>query len=202
LTQSEPKYNGGLTREQFLFYETRLVAGLRLSGLGDAEVVNRAVGENLFQFPTERMIRNIASVCLRRLDALGAPCLLEALASSPAEVARQVNLYAMMRQNAIVRDFMLGVIAQKYRTKDFSFTSRDVYVFLADLQQRQPDTAAWSEKTFAKIRQVLVKCLAETGFLDSYKSTALKSVYLFEELERGIRANNDTEALAAFNCLT
>ena len=54
---------GGLTREQFLYHETKTVAKLMADeSLSDEEIVNRVVEENLFQFPTERMIKNIVNV--------------------------------------------------------------------------------------------------------------------------------------------
>ena len=62
------KGSGGLTREQFLFHETRVVARLMTDeNLSDQEIIDRVVSENLFQFPTERMIRNLAGVCVKRL---------------------------------------------------------------------------------------------------------------------------------------
>ena len=63
-------YNGGLTREQFLFFEIRIVATLLLQGLSREEVLTRIKAENLFQFPTERMISSIANTCFKRIDAL------------------------------------------------------------------------------------------------------------------------------------
>ena len=50
------EYNGGLTREQFLLYEIRIVSQLVLQGYAKEEIVKRIAEENLFQFPTERMI--------------------------------------------------------------------------------------------------------------------------------------------------
>ena len=66
----ERKYNGGLTREQFLFFETKILAELLTQGYSQTEAIDRIVSENLFQFPTERMIKTIANACLRRLNLL------------------------------------------------------------------------------------------------------------------------------------
>ena len=66
----ERKYNGGLTREQFLFFETKILAELLTQGYSQTEAIDRIVAENLFQFPTERMIKTIANACLRRLNLL------------------------------------------------------------------------------------------------------------------------------------
>jgi hypothetical protein len=51
-----------------------------------------------------------------------------------------------------------------------------------------------------KLKQVLTKCLIETEMLDSGKDTTLNPIFISQELERGIRENNDLTALAAFNC--
>lgn len=91
------KYNGGLTREQFLFFEIRIVASLMLQGFNRNEILEKIKEENLFQFPTERMISSIAGVCFRRIDALESETLVYHLANAPAEVAKQINLYAMMK---------------------------------------------------------------------------------------------------------
>lgn len=55
-----------ITREQFLFHEMRIVARLLDDGMDEEKVKEEVVANNLFQYPTERMIKNIASVCLNR----------------------------------------------------------------------------------------------------------------------------------------
>lgn len=44
-----------------MFHETKIVAKLMVDeNLSDQEIVDKVVGDNLFQFPTEKMIKNIA----------------------------------------------------------------------------------------------------------------------------------------------
>lgn len=192
-------YNGGLTREQFLFYEIRTVGTLLENGLSREEALERIEEENLFQFPTERMITNIASVCFKRLDALGSASLRYQIARGSQDVARQINLYAMMRYNRIVWDFMTTVIGEKFRTQELELTAKDMNLFFFRLQEQEDSVAAWSESTIGKIKQVLKKSLIECGYLDSPRSEKLNPVFLFPELEEGIRENGDDAALAAFN---
>lgn len=194
------KYNGGLTREQFLFYEIRIAAKLYLEGKTVDEALMLVRRDNLFQYPTERMVPNITRTCYRRLDALGNGTLVEELAHAPAEIAKQINLYAMMRYNRLVREFMTTVIGEKFRNQDFAFSRRDVNAFFTRLQAQDDGVASWSEQTIDRIKRVLVKSLVEAGHLDSFKSETLNPVFLCEELENGIRANDDEEALPAFNC--
>ena len=95
---------------------------------------------------------------------------------------------------------MEGLIGEKYRQQDFSYTKKDINVFFSRLQEQNDDVASWSEQTIMKLKQVLTKCLIETGMLDSGKVTTLNPIFISEELEMGIRENNDLTALAAFNC--
>ena len=195
-------YNGGLTREQFLFYEIRIVAALVLQGLNREEILIKINEENLFQFPTERMINNITKACFRRIDALNSEALVEHLAFASVDVAKQINLYAMMKYNRIVWDFMCTVIAEKFRTQDFSFSKKDINLFFLRLQEQDEAVASWSDQTINKIKQVLVKSLCECGYIDSVKSETLNIVNIVPELEDVIKENNDFAALPAFNCFS
>jgi len=196
---STTQYNGGLTAEQFLFYEIRIVSKLYLQGKPIEEVVALVKKDNLFQYPTERQISRLARACYKRLAALANEVLANEIAVAPVEVAKQINLYAMMRYNRLVREFMINLVGEKYRTQDFSFTRKDMNLFFTRLQEQNDDVAGWSEQTVTKLKQVLTKCLVETQMLDSVRDATLNPILISEELENGIRANNDFEALAAFN---
>lgn len=196
------EYNGGLTREQFLFYEIRIVAALLSQGTSREEITERIIRENLFQFPTERTLKLITNCCFRRIDALDSEALTKLLASAPIEVAKQINLYAMMKYNRIVWDFMTTVIAEKYRTQDLTFSRKDINLFFYRLQEQNDSVASWSDQTINKIKQMLIKSLVECGYIDSSKSEILNPIFIVPELEDEIKANNDTAALAAFNCFS
>lgn len=193
-------YNGGLTREQFLFYEIRTVASLLTQGLSRKEILSTVLADNLFQFPTERMVSSILTTCFKRIDALDSEALIFELANAPADVAKQINLYAMMKYNRIVWDFMTTVIAEKYRTQEFEFSKKDLNLFFFQLQEQNDAIASWSDSTISKIKQVLTKTLVECEYLDSPKATKLNMISIAPELEDELRANNDVAALAAFNC--
>ena len=193
------EYSGSLTREQFLFYETRVVARLLADGLTREEILQAVKQDNLFQFPTERMIASICNTCQRRLDGLNSAELVQTLADGAQEDAKLINLYAMMRDNRIVWDFMISVIGEKYRTQDYELMPSDLNMFFLYLQEQNDQIAAWSDSTVRKIKQVLKRCLLECGYLESAKSTRLATVFPCPMLIEAIRRNRDTEALAAFN---
>ena len=193
-------YNGCLTAEQFLFYEMRIVSKQYLENKSVENIIEYVKRDNLFQYPTERMINRLTRACYKRLAALGNNKLVYEVANAPVEVAKQINLYAMMRYNRLIREFMEGIVGEKYRQQDFSYTKKDINMFFSRLQEQNDDVAAWSDQTIMKLKQVLTKCLIETEMLDSVKDTTLNPIFISAELEAGIRQNKDLTALAAFNC--
>lgn len=193
-------YNGALTAEQFLFYEIRIASRFFLQGARINEAIQKITSENLFQYPTEREIARMTRTCYRRLEALDNNSLIHEICEAPPEVAKQINLYAIMRYNRLVWDFMIYVIGEKFRTQDFSFDRKDLNAFFSRLQAQNDSVSGWSDNTINKIKSVLVRCLVETGYLDHFKSTTLNPIFLCDELELGIRENNDMEVLPAFNC--
>lgn len=194
------EYSGALTREQFLFYEIRIAAKLYLAGTELKAAIAQIKDENLFQFPTEREIASMVRVCYKRIKALENDSLITALAEAPAAIAKQVNLYAIMRSNGLVWDFMSKVVGEKYLNQDFAYERKDLNIFFSRLQAQNDIVAAWSDSTITKIKSVLTRMLVEAEYLDSFRDTTLHQIYLSEELEAGIRANGDLDILPAFNC--
>ena len=183
--QAASPYNAAITREQFLFYEVRTTAKLLCEDLTPDEVVDRIVTENLFQYPTEKSVRKMARACLRRLYALGDEALVQAIATQPSDVAKQICLYAMMKQYRLIWDFMITVIGEKYRSSDTAFGKIDLNSYFLRLQEQDDWVAAWSDRTVTKLKQVIAKVLVENGYLDHVKAAELKPVWLQPALEIG-----------------
>lgn len=195
-------YIASLTREPFLFYEMRTTARLICEGLEDAEVVSRIAEENLFQYPTEKTISRIARACIKRLRAMEDESLIQAISIQPTDVAKQICLYAMMKQSRLVWEFMITVIGEKYRLRDSSFGKIDLNTYFMRLQEQDDTVATWSDNTITKLKQVLARVLVETEYLDNLKSDHLNPVWLQPILENAIRSNGDLAALPAFNCFS
>lgn len=195
-------YIASLTREPFLFYEMRTTAKLLTSGLSDEDAVAQIAAENLFQYPTEKSITRMAKACVKRLQAMEDADLIHAIATQPTEIAKQICLYAMMKQSRLVWEFMLTVIGEKYRSKDSSFGRIDLNTYFIRLQEQDDTVASWSEGTITKLKQVLAKILVETEYLDDVRADHLNPVYLHPILENAIRSHGDLAVLPAFNCFS
>lgn len=190
-----------ITREQFLFHEMRIVARLLDGGMDEEKVKEEVVANNLFQYPTERMIKNIASVCLNRFKETDSKELTHIVATESSDVAKQACLFLMMNYYRLVWEFMITVIGEKYRTKDSSFTKMDLNSFFTRLQEQNDVVASWSNATINKCKQVLKKTLVETGYLDNNRSEVLNPVLLDYSVREAIENTNNREALVAFGCM-
>ena len=120
-------YNASLTREPFLFYEMRTTARLLSQGISSEDAVKKIAEENLFQYPTEKTIRQIARGCCRRLESMGDPALIQAIAAQSVDVAKQICLYSenYYHQNSACRLYNVFLLQYtKYYPCAFSFQKR------------------------------------------------------------------------------
>lgn len=199
--QSASPYNSAITRDQFLFYEMRQTAKLITEGLSNEEIINKIVKENLFQYPTEKSLRRMTNTCLKRLEILNNSDLINAIVFESSKTAKQICLYAMMKQYKIVWDFMISVIGEKYRSMNMHFSKLDVNIFFMRLQEQDDVVASWSDSTVERMKRVIVKMLVDNEYLDNNKSSCLNPVLISPILETAIRKEGRVEALPAFHCL-
>lgn len=196
---NEP-YKASFTREQFLFHEMRVIASLMLNDFSDDEIINQVYESNLFQYPTEKSVRRMARNCLKRIHLLNDNILIDIIANGASDSAKQVCLYAMMNQYRVIYEFMVSVIGEKYRLKDFSFSKKDINVFFSRLQEQSDVVASWSDSTIQKLKQVLLKMLVDTEYLDNTKSERLNTVLIDFDLKNILIDKRDIAALSVFNC--
>lgn len=192
-------YIASLTREPFLFFEMRVTARLMIEGLADDEIVDQICKDNLFQYPTEKSIRKMAGACVKRLKNMEDDSLISAIATQPNDVAKQICLYALMKQSRLVWEFMITVIGEKYRLRNTSFGKIDLNTFFMRLQEQDDTVAGWSDTTITKLKQIIARILVETDYLDDIRSNNLNPVWLNPILENAIKSNNDDIILPAFN---
>lgn len=187
-----------ITKEQFLFHEMRIIAKLVIENKTDEEILNEVVHDNLFQYPTEKSLREITRTCLSRLRIFDDNRVAEIIATGNVQSAKQACLFAMMEQNRLVWDFMVGVIGEKYRTRDYYFSMTDLNSYFTRLQEQNDDIASWSESSIKKCKQVLMRLLIENEYLENRKATQLNSIYL-DSYFKNLVSDIDSVALCAFN---
>lgn len=189
-----------ITREQFLLREMQVACGLREEGLSSEEIVAKIKAENLIQYPTERMVGNIARVCCKRIDAVDSDAIVRIIATGMPEAAAQANLYAMMCTYPLVRNFMSEVVSRKFQELDYVLGPMEMNAYITSLQVEYENMANVADSTIGKIKQVLRKCLIECGMLASARSEELTPIFLDFDVREAIEAKGDVDALRAFGC--
>lgn len=196
------QYNGSLTREQFMFREMRVVARLCKQGYTDEQIENAVIGDNLFQYPTERYIKGKCRVAMRRLKTISSSeYLLDCLAEGEIAEAKQAALVAMMCDSRLLAEFMLAVIGEKYRTLDTSLSQKDVNMYFERLCEQDEKVAQWSASTVKRIKSVLMNVLRENAYLEGLGSERLQMVMVSAAFASALRQAGLGYLLPAFNVL-
>ena len=191
-----------ITREQFLLREMQIASQLHEEGLSNDEVIAKIKSKNLIQYPTERMVGNIARVCCKRIDAVEDEAITRIIASGMPEAAAQANLYAMMCTYPLVRNFMVEFVARKFQELDYTLDSMEMNAYMTSLQVEYENIANLADSTIGKIKQVLRKCLIECSMLASARSVELTPIFLDSDVRKAIEAKGDAEALSGLATLS
>jgi hypothetical protein len=190
------KYNASLTGEPFLFYETRQVARLKLNGLNDKEIMEEVINNNLFQYATEKSISKRVKAALKRLQVLDFN-MLQYLLEKPSETAKIINLYAIMKSNRLVMEFVSEVVGEKYAANNLTLDKKDMNEFFLEKREQSEEVARWQDNTIKKLKQVLLRMLTEAGILDDRDGCTLHRPVLDPEVIRYIEAAGELNLLKA-----
>ena len=196
---SNTPYIASLTREPFMYYEMKITAELLRKGLSEEETVDKIFKENLYQYPTERSLKMRARACIKRLNALEDEELVSWIINRPLDISRQVCLYALMKHSRLIWEFMVTVIGEKYRTRNYSYSRMDLNVFFTRLQEQNDTVASWSDSTINKLKSVIASLLKENGYIEKTTSKRLNEVLLDYKLKDKIIEHGDATCLSAFN---
>ncbi len=177
----------------------KITAALLKQGLNEEEIINKIVCENLFQYPTERSLRQRAKACIKRLSHLDEE-MLDWVENRSIDASKQICLYAFMKDSRLIYEFMMTVIGKKYECKDFSYSKNDIVKFFSRLQEQNEQVSTWADSTINKLISVFAGVLRDVGYIDSIRSTRLNELLIDYKLKEKIVANGDLNMLVAFNC--
>jgi len=193
---TEIKYSAALTGEPFLFYESRQVARLKLSGRNRQQIREEIKSQNLFQYATEKSLAKRINAVQKRVDTLD-KTLLRFLAEKPSATAKIINLYAIMNTNKLMLDFMIEVIGEKFEQGNLILEKKELNEFFAAKREQQENVARWSDETVAKLKRVLPRIIFEAGILVDRNTGTLQRLTLDKDVEKYFRDHGEIEFLKA-----
>ena len=157
-------YSAKLTGEPFLYNETKILAQYLLDGESAENLKRRNLEENLIHHKKEGSLKRTNSPIFRRLSVMDNE-MLDEFVHSDIETSKYILLYTIMKTDRLVRDFIVEVY------KDKLFMRKD-YIEKFDIDNWYEEKCILSktlrertESTSAKLKQVIMKILQDSGLV-------------------------------------
>lgn len=190
-----PLYNAEISAGSLMVAESRKLAAFMLGNPTEADW-QKALGEdNILQKRSPATARRQARLIRNRLQLLDRQGL-ELIATREKEVVVQMLFLSCLRHSLLLRDFIADVVVAHIQRLDMTLTVRDWDGFLVDCAHRDPAVAVWSETTRKKLLQVILRVLAEAGYLASTRSLTIRRVQLHPEVRRYLDEKDDKKMIA------
>ena len=157
-------YSAKLTGEPFLYNETKILAEYLLDGMKPEELKRKNLEENLIKHKKINSVKRVNSPIFRRLKIMNEE-MLEDFVRSDIENSKYILLYAIMKTDKLVRDFVVEVYKDKlFMRKEYieKFEIDNWYEEKCILSNTLKNK---SETTSAKLKQVIMKILQDSGLV-------------------------------------
>lgn len=157
-------YSAKLTGEPFLYNETKIIGECLLNGEEEQELKKRNIEENLIKLKKIGSVKRTNAPIFRRLNVMDKEMLKEFIYSD-ITTSKCILLYAIMKTDRLVRDFVIEVYKDKlYMRKDYieKFDIDNWYEEKCILSSALKEK---SEATSAKLKQVIMKIMQDSGLV-------------------------------------
>ena len=194
-------YSAKLTGEPFLYNETKIIGRYLLEGEDEKNLKKRNIEENLIKHKKLASVQIVNAPIFRRLEVLNDD-MLNDFVYSDIENSKFILLYAIMKTDKLVRDFIIEV----YKDKLFM---RNEYIEKFDIDNWYEEKCILSqtlkertESTSVKLKQVIMKILQDSGLVvkDKDRFRIIRPL-LKEKYIRQLDVNGDIEYAKAIGGL-
>ena len=162
-------YSAKLTGEPFMYSETKILAKYLLDGISPEELKRKNIEENLIKYKSTKSIVRVNSPIFRRLKVMDKE-MLEEFVCSDIETSKYILLYAIMKTDKLVRDFVIEVYKDKlYMRKDY-IEKFDIDNWYEEKCMLSKTLRERTESTTSKLKQVIMKILQDSGLVIKEKN--------------------------------
>ena len=192
--QHTQSYNAEIVAGSLLIPESRIIAQLLLDETDEDTFQRKIMVENVLQKRSPAAAKRQAKLIQNRLELM-TPELWEIIANNSLDIAIHAILAASIKHSHLLGDFMDRVIREHWRTFKRQISTTDWNDYWAMCMQADPEINEWSEKTKAKLRQVVFRILAEAKYFDSSRFLNLRHVNVVPEVRTYLINNNEDYVL-------
>ncbi|MCG9052531.1 DUF1819 family protein [Laribacter hongkongensis] len=189
-------YSAQLSAGSLLVPESRQLAPLLLQHPDEAAWQYAIKVDNVLQKTSPATAWRMARLIRQRLACLDEAGL-SMVANDSLEVATQMLLLAAVRHSRLLGDYMIDIYRGRLRRLETRLNPKDWAVFVHECEQRDPSVCEWTTSTRAKLLQVVLRILAEAGYLDSTRSLRMTPPLLHPRVRAYLVASKDHYAREA-----
>ena len=162
-------YSAKLTAEPFLYNETKIIAQYLLDGISPEELKRKNTEENLIKYKSTKSIVRVNSPIFRRLNVMDCE-MLDEFVHTDIETSKYILLYTIMKTDRLVRDFVVEVYKDKLLMRKDYIEKFDIDNWYEEKCILSKTLRERTESTVAKLKQVIMKILQDSGLVIKEKN--------------------------------
>ena len=162
-------YSAKLTAEPFLYNETKIIAQYLLDGISPEELKRKNIEENLIKYKSLKSIKRVNSPIFKRLNVMDCE-MLDEFVHTDIESSKYILLYAIMKTDRLVRDFVVEVYKDKLLMRKDYIEKFDIDNWYEEKCILSNTLRERTESTAAKLKQVIMKILQDSGLVIKEKN--------------------------------
>ncbi|MDD2524605.1 MAG: DUF1819 family protein [Endomicrobiaceae bacterium] len=194
-------YSAKLTAEPFLYNETKIIATYLLNGEDEELLKKKNVEENLIKYKSLKSVTRVNSPIFRRINIMDRE-MLEDFIYSDIENSKFILLYAIMKTDKLVRDFVLEIYKDKLLMRKEYIEKFDIDNWYEEKCILSNTLKERTESTANKLKQVIMKILLDSGLVEKDKKRfKIIKPLLKEKYIRMLDKNGDIEFAKAIGGL-
>ena len=194
---SEQTYNISFTAGALMVNETSAVAEVYLEQDGDWEKTRAiALQQNVMEKDKMSTNTRLFSLVSQRLETL-TESEMQLLVEGAANVKRLITYLAVCKAHTFISDFVMSNIRDSFFNMNEKVSHANFNEFFNEKKYVHPELEAITDKTVAKIRQIVFRIFEQSELIESVETGILQRPYLPEKVERAI-VQDDSKWLADF----
>ena len=162
-------YSAKLTAEPFLYNETKIIAQYLLDGISPEELKRKNIDGNLIKYKSPKSIVRVNSPIFERLNVMDSE-MLDDFVHTDIETSKYILLYTIMKTDRLVRDFVFEVYKDKLLMRKDYIEKFDIDNWYEEKCILSRTLRERTESTTAKLKQVIMKILQDSGLVIKEKN--------------------------------
>ena len=168
-----------------------------LKNLSEKEIKRKIKEENIFQYKKISSIKRVLPTIYRRTEILSDE-LKKLMLEENINNAKLINLYSIMEEDLLFKEFMLEIINEKYSSNNLFLERKDINSFFTEKAEQNKGFSNYTEATVNKLRQVFLRILIDAEVLKDIKTGELNRMFLDPYLKTVLENNKGQEFINIF----